>query len=210
MRTCVLVFDGVDELDFVAPYEILHRAARLTGRDRVALVTASPQEEVVAAHGLRVRPDGALAGPVDLLVVPGGGWVSGAPRGVRAEVERGTLPRAVAALHAEGAVVAAVCTGAMVLARAGLLAGRPATTHHGALDDLRAAAARLVDARVVDDGDVVTCGGVSAGLDLALWLVERFWGSDVAARVARAVEHERTSDVYVTARAGDATRAAGG
>jgi transcriptional regulator GlxA family with amidase domain len=199
MRACIVVFDGVDELDFVAPLEILRRAAKLTGRGEVELVTVAPQEEVVAAHGLRVRPDGPLGGAVDLLVVPGGGWTSGAARGVRAEVERGELPRAVAALHAKGTTVAAVCTGAMALARAGLLGGRQATTHHGALDDLRAAA-RLVEARVVDDGDVVTCGGVTAGLDLALWLVERFWGREAADHVARAVEHERSPDVSVSAR----------
>ncbi len=71
----------------------------------------------------------------------------------------------------------------MVLSRAGLLDGRPAVTHGGAIEDLRATDATVVDARVVDDDDVLTCGGVTSGLDLAVHLVEREWGADVAAAV---------------------------
>src|SRR5437879_12122214 len=98
------------------------------GKDAdVALVTLEPQAEVTAAYGLRVRPDGVLDPPVDLLVVSGGGWVARGPRGIRAEVERGALPRRIAELHAAGTTIAAVCTGAMALAAAGLLDRRPAT-----------------------------------------------------------------------------------
>jgi transcriptional regulator GlxA family with amidase domain len=88
-------------------------------------------------------------------------------------------------------VIASVCTGAMALAAAGLLEGRRATTHHAALEDLRRSGADVVDARVVDDGDIVSCGGVTSGIDLALWLVERFAGDEVADRVARDIEHDR-------------------
>jgi len=75
---------------------------------------------------------------VDLLVVPGGGFVNRAPAGVRAEIERGELPRRIAALKKDGAIVAGVCTGTMAVSAAGLLDGRPATSHHAALDNLRA------------------------------------------------------------------------
>jgi transcriptional regulator GlxA family with amidase domain len=84
----------------------------------------------------------------------------------------------------------------MVLASAGLLDGRPAVTHRGALADLRETDASVVDARVVDDGDVVTAGGITAGIDAALWLVEREWGPETAATVAETMEYERSDDVY--------------
>lgn len=74
------------------------------------------------------------------------------------------------------------------------LDGRPAVTHHTATDDLRARGAEAVEARVVDDGDVVTCGGVTAGIDLALWFVEREWGREVASEVETVAEYERTTD----------------
>jgi len=84
----------------------------------------------------------------------------------------------------------------MILAAAGVLDDRPATTHHGAIDDLRETAANVVDARVTDDGDVLTAGGVTSGLDLALWLVERDLGTDIAETVAREMEYERRGEVY--------------
>ena len=84
-----------------------------------------------------------------------------------------------------------------LLERAGLLAGRPAVTHAGALGDLRATDAQVVDARVVDAGDVLTCGGVTSGLDLGLYLLEREYDADLAAAVARTIEHERRGPVHV-------------
>src|SRR5207237_683034 len=155
----------------------------------VALVTLEPQAEITAAYGLRVRPDGVLDGPVDLLVVSGGGWVARGPRGIRAEVERGALPRRIAELPAAGPTIARGRTGAMAGAGSGWLDGRPATTHHGAIDDLRATKAQVVEARVVDAGSVLTCGGVTSSLHLALWVVERFWGADTADSIARFMEH---------------------
>jgi transcriptional regulator GlxA family with amidase domain len=125
------------------------------------------------------------------VLVPGGGWNDGRPQGVRGEVAEGTLPRLVAEAHARGAVLASVCTGAMALAAAGILGGRRATTHHAALDDLRRSGADVVEARVVDDGDIVSCGGITSGIDLALWLVERFASEDIALGVARDIEHDR-------------------
>jgi transcriptional regulator GlxA family with amidase domain len=133
-----------------------------------------------------------------VLLVPGGGWIAGSEHGARAEAA-GELPARLARAHARGAVVGAVCTGAMVLAAAGLTEGRRATTHHGAIEDLRATGAELVDARVVDDGDLVTSGGVTSGLDLALWLVERFAGPELADRVAAQLEHPRVGTVATAA-----------
>lgn len=131
-----------------------------------------------------------------LLIVPGGGWVNRAGRGIRAEIEQGALLDLISAAHGSGATLAAICTGAMALAHAGLLDGRRATTHQGALEDLRSfRAVNVVEARVVDDGSVITCGGVTSGIDLSLWLVERFWNQAIANRVAAYIEYQRSDSI---------------
>lgn len=197
MDAQIVIFDGVDDLDAFGPFEVLANAGRAGADVRVTLVTLAPVPEITTSHGAVIRPHGVLTAP-DLLVVPGGGWNDRAPRGARAEAERGDLPAAAARVHAEGAVVASVCTGAGILHAAGLLAGRPAITHHGAVDELRAGGVEIVAALVVDDGDIVTAGGVTSGIDLALHLVEREWGRELADGVAREIEHERRGPVHVT------------
>jgi len=201
VRIDILLFDGCDELDALAPYEVLRRAAEAGADIRCRLVTLDEMPEVTAFYGLRVRPDARLddadgADRPDALIVPGGGWNHGGPRGARAEAERGAIPAALARLHAAGTILAGVCTGGMLLAAAGLLGGRPATTHHLAIEELRAAGAKVIHARVVDDGDVLTAAGVTSGLDLALWLVERFAGAELAAGVERWLEYERRGVVW--------------
>jgi transcriptional regulator GlxA family with amidase domain len=198
MRIDIALFDGFDELDALAPFEALRRAAELGADLQARLVALGPASEVTAFYGLRVAVEGALeANPrPDLVIVPGGGWNHRGPRGARAEAERGDLPAALARLHAQGAILAGVCTGAMLIASAGLLRGRAATTHHLALDELRAAGAEVIHARVVDDGDLITAGGVTSGLDLALWLVERFAAPAIATAVESRMEYERRGTVW--------------
>ncbi|WP_247003078.1 DJ-1/PfpI family protein [Halosolutus gelatinilyticus] len=206
----IVLFDGFDELDAIGPYEVLENGAQAGASIETRLVTLEAVDLVTASHGLRVEPDGTLGEP-DLLLVPGGGWTT-ANAGVRAAVEDGVLPEAVDDRYADGATVASVCTGAMVLAEAGLLQGRPATTHRVAIDDLEAHAANVVEERVVDgaataasperasghadDGDVLTAGGVTAGLDLALWLLEREFGDEISSAVEEEMEYERRGGVF--------------
>jgi transcriptional regulator GlxA family with amidase domain len=186
----VLLYEGFDELDGVGPYEVFDTAADFGGPFAVRTVSVEPTEWVTASHGLRIGIDGELGQP-DLLVVPGGGWNAGDDRpGARREAARGAVPDAVRERHEAGATVAAVCTGGMLLAEAGLLDGRPAVTHAGALDDLRATAATVVDARVVDDGDVLTAGGITSGIDLALHLVGRLAGDTLRDRVTTELEYD--------------------
>lgn len=194
----ILIFDGFDELDAIAPYEVLRDAVRAKEGDRVELVTVEAAVEVTADHGLKVRPSGYLDldKRPDVLIVPGGGWIDRSPRGAYFEAQRGVIPKAIKSLHDSGTVCAAVCTGAMLLATAGILKMRPATTHHGAIKDLEASGANVVHARVVDDGSVVTAGGVTSGLDLALWLVERFYGPQLAHKIETALEYERRGTVW--------------
>ncbi len=196
MNIEVLLYDGFDELDAIGPYEVLSGAGEHSGRFDVRLVTATPITAITASHGTQIQPHGVLSEAPDMVIVPGGGWNDRAQAGARAEAERGELPQAIAARHAAGATIASVCTGAMLLASAGLLAGRPAVTHHVALDDLRAAGANVIDdARVIDDGDLLTAGGVTSGIDLALWIVERELGPRAAAAAARELEYERVPGV---------------
>src|SRR3954452_22169412 len=151
----VLLYDGFDELDAIGPCEILHGAGLPT-----EYATLDGAERITASHGTVTVPHATLADAPDLLVVPGGGWRTRAPVGTWGEYQRGVIPAAIAQRHAAGSTVASVCTGAMLLAKAGLLDGRPAVTHAVALDDLRAHGADVrADARVVDDGDILTAGG---------------------------------------------------
>lgn len=193
MDVSILLFEGFDELDAVAPYEVFQTAGAFGADVDTGFVTLRGSETVEAAHGMRVETDGLLAdADPDLLVVPGGGWNNRESPGVWTEYEDGSIPDAVARLHAEGATIASVCTGAMLLAKAGILEHRPATTHHTALEDLRATSADVRETRYVDDGDVLTAAGITSGFDLALHLVEREFGEAVAADVARELEYERT------------------
>lgn len=189
----ILLFEGFDELDAIGPYEVFENAAMKGVSLETRLVAPERVDTVTARHGLRVETDGVLGEP-DLLLVPGGGWNSDGA-GVRRVVEDRQLSGLVETLYEEGVTVASVCTGAMVLADAGILEGTPATTHHTGIADLEAAA-DVVDARVVDAGDVLTCGGVTSGIDLALWIVEREFGANVADQVARELEHDRRGEVY--------------
>ena len=198
----IVIFDGFDELDAIAPFEVLRNAAAAGADARVELVTLGGAREVTASHGLRVSVSGRLGEGEgegerpDVVIVAGGGWNNRAPHGTRAEVASGAIPAALARLHGEGALVATVCTGAMLAAAAGLTTGRPATTHHGAIADMRESGAEIVEARVVDDGDLVSAGGVTSGLDLALWLVERFFGAEIERSVERTLEYERRGPVW--------------
>lgn len=214
MDIAIVLFDGFDDLDAVGPFEVFGHARAAGASLSVGFYTLTPGSLVTSSHGMRVEPDGTLWDPEQsagstgegadgpserphLVVVPGGGWSSGADASVRAEVERGDLPEAVAGLYREGSTVASVCTGGMVLAGAGLIEGRPAVTHDSALDELRDAGAEVVEARVVDDGDIVTAGGITAGLDLALHLVRREFGEDIADTVATEMEYQPQGTVYV-------------
>jgi len=186
MRIEILLYDGCDDLDVFGPFEVLNHG----GLD-ARLVTLEPCESVTTSHGARLIPHGVLGDP-DLVLVPGGGWNDRSAAGARTEAERGAIPAALAARHAAGGRVGSVCTGAMLLATAGLLSGRPAVTHHSALDDLRAAGADVRAAeRFVDDGDIVTAAGVTAGIDLALHLVAQARGQTTATAGAREIEWDR-------------------
>ena len=192
MNAEILLFDGFDELDALGPWEVLGGLAQLREDVTARLVTLEGAREVRADHGAVISAHGALSERPDVLVVPGGGWFDRGPEGAWAQAQRGEIPAAIAARHAAGTTVASVCTGALLLARAGILDGRRATTNPGALDDLRGyGTIDVVEARVVDDGDILTAGAPVCGIDLALHLLERLGGPELAEAGAREIGYER-------------------
>jgi transcriptional regulator GlxA family with amidase domain len=195
MRIEILLYDGFDELDGIAPYEVLRTAEEYGAGVHAVLVGADGASTIEASHGTRIVVDGGVTSAADLVLVPGGSWSTRGARGAWAEAKRGVVPATIAASHERGARIASVCTGAMLLAAAGITDGRPATTHHLAVEDLRASGAQIVDARVVDDGDLMTAGGVTSGIDLALWIVEQEAGAAIADQVAAEIEYERRFEV---------------
>lgn len=197
MNIDILIFDGFDDLDALGPNELLRHAATAGAPFAVRLVQLDGADRVVTALGTTLVPDGPPSERPDLVIVPGGGLLDGAPVGVLAEIERGAIPAALARWHAEGVALASVCTGALLLGAAGVLAGRPATTNRLAFDRLRETGAEVIDERVVDDGDILTAQGVTAGIDLALRLVEREKGTAWAASLAAGVEYTRAGGVWV-------------
>src|SRR5436305_9347216 len=136
----IVLFDGVDELDAVGPLEVLRGAAAQGADLAVRLVTRAEPLEVTGHHGLRLSADAVYEPGADVLLVPGGGWIARAERGAWAEAERGDWLALLKAAAESGVLLAGVCTGVMLLARAGIIGDRPATTHPGAKPALEAAA----------------------------------------------------------------------
>ena len=185
-RIGIWVWDGVEELDFAGPYEVLTAWARMARDEREITVqlVAPSTDPITCSHGLRVIPDVALAdlGPVDLFLHPGGQ--------VGALLENEDFQQHLRD-RAETTLMTSVCNGAMVYGKAGLLDGRPAATHWSAVESLAALGVDVdPDARFVDDGDVVTSAGVSAGIDMALHLVERLHNEEASRLVRRYIQYE--------------------
>jgi transcriptional regulator GlxA family with amidase domain len=182
----MVIFDAAEELDFVGPWEIF-TFLRHFDADLCEVFTVSERGgEVRCAKGLRVLADYSFetAPRADIILIPGG-------QGTRTEVDN---PRMIEYVQraADGAeLVTSVCTGSFVLERAGLLTGKRATTHWASIDRFRALGTVEVvgDERFVDQGRIVTSAGVSAGIDMALYLVGRLWGPDLARKVQKGVEY---------------------
>jgi transcriptional regulator GlxA family with amidase domain len=195
MRIEIVVFDGFDEIDAIGPFEVLDSAAQVGAPFDVVLVGADGPAEIQAQHGLRMVVEEGLGRP-DAVIVPGGGWLNHAPEGAWTQARRGALPRRLAELAGTVRWTASVCSGAMLLAEAGLLRGRPATTNHNLLTGLGETGAVVTPHRIVDDGDIITAGGLTAGLDLGLWLIEREVGPELAATIADNMEYLPRNDVW--------------
>jgi transcriptional regulator GlxA family with amidase domain len=191
MLVDIVVFDGVDELDALGPFEILRRAGQVADDFSVRLVTHNGSPSVRGACGLTFSVDAPFTpNEADIVVVAGGGWNAHAKQGAWAEYQSGELMPLLVSAAETASVMAGVCTGTMLLAHAGVITGRRASTHHSALEELSELDVEVVPDRVVDDGDLITCGGVTSGLDLALWLVARELNDVLAQQIAKGIEYK--------------------
>jgi transcriptional regulator GlxA family with amidase domain len=188
-RIGIFLFEGAEELDWAGPWEVLSFWARIFPDDDVEVFTLSERDgPITCAKGLRVLTDHTweTAPPLDVLVYPGG-------MGTRPQLGDETYRKWVRSLADSGTLMTSVCTGALVFADAGLLDGRPATTYWSALDLLESLGTNIEvrpKDRFVDDGDVITAAGVSAGIDMALHLVARLHSVERAKEVRRGIQYD--------------------
>jgi transcriptional regulator GlxA family with amidase domain len=186
-RVVILLFDEVEVLDACGPFEVFSVAGRRNGLVPFEVLTAAERGPVLARNGLSLNPHHLLADApaADLLLVPGG-------PGSRRELHNPLLLEWIRRAADRAELVLSVCTGALLLGKAGLLDGLEATTHHGAFDLLAEVAPRAKlrpDRRVVDNGRVVLSAGVAAGIDMSLHVVGRLLGHDLAIETARYMEY---------------------
>jgi transcriptional regulator GlxA family with amidase domain len=203
----IVLFDGFDPLDAIAPFEVLAAGSEQVGGELdVELVSAEgPRPVVSGTRGMVLNATAQLdpAKPGYVIVPGASGPIDGDPDEVDTIPvllarfgETAAVPLMRKALENPDVTVATVCGGSLALAMAGLLEGRHAVTHHLGMDVLDATGVNVVHARVVDDGDLVTSGGVTSGLDLALHLLQRSYGPRVALAVESLFAYERRGTVW--------------
>jgi transcriptional regulator GlxA family with amidase domain len=188
-RIALVCFDGMEELDLVGPWEVLRMWQLAWPEDGVDVFTVSLDGETVAcAKGMRIVTDrpASEVGSIDVLLYPGGA-------GTRRHLGDSAIGGWLRDLAGAGVLMTSVCTGSLVLADAGLLHNRPATTYWsqlGTLAELDPTIEIRADDRFVDSGEVVTSAGVSAGIDMALHLVARLHSRERARQVKKAIQYE--------------------
>ncbi len=183
----ILLFDNAEVLDFCGPFEVFAVAGRQSKQCALDVFTVAEKPgPVLARHGLSVNPHYTLAScpRPDILLVPGG-------IGSRQQITNEPLIDWIRSTAEDAELVLSVCTGALLLAKAGLLEGLEMTTHHVAYDLLREMVPNGTvheDRRFVDNGKLVTSAGISPGIDMSLHIVERLLGKEVATAKARQME----------------------
>jgi cyclohexyl-isocyanide hydratase len=180
----ILLFPQVEELDFVAPFEVLSYINKIKPDSTQVILVAEHPEPIAAFNGLKVIPDTTLqqAPQFDIIVIPGG-------KGRMAAMKNPAICQFVQAQAAQTLYTTSVCTGAFILAEAGLLTNKKATTYHTALAELAAYSVEIRQQKVVQDGKVITAAGVSSGLELGLYLLKLLFGLELAQEVADKIEY---------------------
>lgn len=189
----ILIFDDVEELDFVGPWEVfqmVNEVARLRGEAEPLnnRLISRDGSDITAVKGMRVGAHASMTDidGLDVLLVPGG-------HGARAILEDDAVLRWITRMAPGCEWVTSVCTGAFVLAKVGLLAGRRAATHWATFDEFETLGLKgqlVPDVRYVRDGNIVTAAGVSAGIDMSLWLVGQWFTPQLSRDVARAMQYD--------------------
>jgi transcriptional regulator GlxA family with amidase domain len=188
IRIGVVVFDDAEELDFAGPWEVFTMASNIQPKAHEVMLVAESDRPVRCAKGMRVLPDVTFENcpKLDVVLIPGG-------QGTRREVENKPMLDWIARVSKDCQWVTSVCTGAMLLTAAGPAKGKRVTTHWAFVETLRGrkeASEVLDNMRYVRDGNVVTAAGVSAGIDMALWLTGQMHSPEFARNVQRAMEYD--------------------
>lgn len=180
----IVIFPHVEELDFVAPFEVLSYINKIQSNSTKVLLIAPTLEPVHAFNGLRVLPDVSLENcpNLDILLFPGG-------NGRTQWMKEPSIQEFINKHKEEVTYLASVCTGAFFLAEAGVLLGREATTYHSAFDELSRYGVNVVSSKVVHDGKIITAGGVSSGIELGFYLLRELFGVALAQEVAEKIEY---------------------
>jgi transcriptional regulator GlxA family with amidase domain len=185
----IFVFDDVTELDFCGPFEVFAGAGRREGEGYFNVYTVAEKPgPIVGGKGLSVNPAYTFANcpKPDILLIPGG-------RGARREMNNPAALDWIRGQYDSLELMLSVCTGALVLAKAGLLEGLAATTHFRAVEELRAVAPNTTlrpEERYIDNGKIILSAGVSAGIDMSLYVIARLYGADKAAETAQHIQYD--------------------
>jgi transcriptional regulator GlxA family with amidase domain len=201
-NVAILIFDDVEVLDFCGPFEVFSVTGRRNHSNPFNVYTVAEGTVVSARNQLSINPNYSLQNcpQPDILVIPGGGGKhpDGAPFGTRKEMLNENLLSWINQLYPTTEHILSVCTGALILAKANLIENMAATTHHGALHELRAVAPNTEireDKRIVDNGKIIFSGGISAGIDAAFYLVAKLLGKEAALETAAYMEYNWQSDL---------------
>jgi transcriptional regulator GlxA family with amidase domain len=182
----IVGFDDAEELDFAGPWEVFGMARKLRDQGDRLLLLAEREAPIRCAKLMRVLPDLAFAQApkLDVLLVPGG-------VGTRREVKNEAMIDFLRRAGAQARWVTSVCTGSLLLHEAGFARGKRVTTHWTFIEQLRdrGEVTVLENERYVVDGNLVTAAGVSAGIDMALWLTGQLWGEEFARKVQKQIEY---------------------
>jgi cyclohexyl-isocyanide hydratase len=181
----ILIFHQVEELDFVGPFEVLSYVNKIQPDSTKVLLVAETIDPIRAFNGMRILPDVTLATcpSLDIIIIPGG-------KGRMAAMKNSAIKEFIQKQLKTAKYAASVCTGAFILAEAGLLAGKKATTYHTAFDELASYSVQVISAKVVQDGNIITAGGVSSGLELGFYLLKNLFGSNIAQEAADKIEYQ--------------------
>ena len=187
-NVAILIFDEVEVLDFCGPFEVFGVTGRNDNPKPFNVYTVAEKTPILARNGLSVNPTYTLENCLqpDILLVPGG-------YGTRQAMNNPTIINWINEQFPKVELMLSVCTGALMLGKAGLLDGLSATTHFGAEAELRAAAPNTticMSERYVDNGKVITSAGISAGIDMSLYTVGGLLGAEVAAETARYMQYD--------------------
>ena len=186
----ILLFDDVELLDFAGPYEVFAVADELHDHSLFDVFTLSENgDEIRTIHGLSVKPDYSIENTprIDILVIPGGD-------GTKAVIRNQVLLEWIRQAHEQAEITFSVCSGARIPAILGLLDGKEFTTHHAVVDDLISIAPKSIyrkGVRFVDNGRLMTAAGISAGIDLSLYIVEKLYGARVKEQTMKYMEYPR-------------------